>query len=160
MSKLYEIANEYAELSNSDMDAEMIADTLEGIAGEFEDKAENILAIIKNEQALELSLEAEAKNLSERAKASANRVKNLKAYIASSMETMELKKLNAGVHALSVRKGSQSVQIDDLEKLPPTFVEYETMIKADKNLIKEKLKQGEAVEGATLVTGKPSLIIK
>lgn len=160
MSKLYEIANEYAELSNSDMDAEMIADTLEGIAGEFEDKAENILAIIKNEQALELSLKAEAKNLSDRAKASANRVKSLKAYIASSMETMELKKLTAGVHALSVRKGSQSVQIDDLEKLPPTFVEYETMIKADKNLIKEKLKLGESVEGATLVTGKPSLIIK
>lgn len=160
MSKLYEIANEYAKLSNSDMDAEMIADTLEGIQGEFEDKAENVLAIIKNEQALEASLKAEAKNLTERAKASDNRVKNLKAYLATAMETMELKKVNAGVHALTVRKGSQSVEIEDLEKLPVDYVEYQTVIKADKNLIKEKLKLGESIEGATLVTGKPSLLIE
>ncbi|AUR90623.1 hypothetical protein NVP1148O_34 [Vibrio phage 1.148.O._10N.286.54.A10] len=160
MSKLYEIANEYAELANSDMDAEMIADTLEGIAGEFEIKAENILALIKNETALEEALKAEAKTLTERARVSANKVKNLKDYIASSMETMELKKLNAGVHAITVRKGVQSVQIDNLEQIPSDFVTIETTTKPDKNLIKSKLKLGEHIEGASLVTGKSSLIIK
>ena len=137
MSKLYEIANEYAELSNSDMDAEMIADTLEGIQGEFEDKAKNILAIIKNEQALELALETEAKSLTERAKSSSNRVEKLKSYLASCLETMELKSITAGVHKLSTRKGVVSVQIDDLEKLPTNYVDFQTVIKADKNLIKE-----------------------
>lgn len=160
MSKLYEIANEYAELANSEMDAEMIADTLEGIQGEFEDKAEQILAIIKNEQYLEEMLKAEAKSLTERAKASANRVANLKAYLAESMQTMEKSKINAGVHSLTVRKGVQSVSILDLEKLPIDFVDYQTVIKPDKNLIKEKLKLGEKIEGAELVTGKPSLLIK
>lgn len=160
MSKLYEIANEYAELANSDMDAEMIADTLDGIKGEFEDKAEQILAIIKNEQALESSLKAEAKSLTDRAKACSNRVVNLKNYLSESMQTMEIKKLNAGIHSLSIRKGVQSVNITDLEKLPSDYVEYETMIKADKNLIKEKLKLGESIEGAELVTGKSTVIIK
>lgn len=160
MVKLYEIANEYAELANSDMDAEMIADTLEGIEGEFSDKAEQILAIIKNEQAQEAALKAESKSLTERAKACAARVENLKSYLSSSMETMDFKSLNAGIHKLTVRKGVQSVQIDDPEKLPPQFVEYKTEIKADKNLIKEKLKLGESVEGATLVTGKSTLLIK
>lgn len=160
MSKLYEIANEYAELANSEMDAEMIADTLEGIQGEFEDKAEQVLAIIKNEQALEEMLKAEAKSLTERAKASANKVTNLKRYLAESMETMDKKKINAGVHSLTVRKGVQSVNILDLEKLPIDFVDYQTVIKPDKNLIKEKLKLGESIEGAELVTGKSILLIK
>ena len=160
MVKLYEIANEYAELANSDMDAEMIADTLEGIEGEFSDKAEQILAIIKNEQAQESALKAEAKSLTDRAKASANRVEKLKHYLATSMETIEATSISAGVHKLTVRKGLPSVQIDDLEKLPPQFVEYKTEIKADKNLIKEKLKLGEPIEGATLVIGKSTLLIK
>lgn len=160
MAKLYEIANEYAELANSDMDADMISDTLEGIQGEFEDKAEQILAIIKNEQALESALKSEAKSLTERAKACTNRIQSMKQYLANSMETMELKKVNAGIHSLSVRKGVQSVNIIDLEKLPSNFVEYETTIKADKNLIKEKLKLGEKIEGAELVTGKSTLLIK
>jgi len=160
MSRLYEIANEYAELANSEMDAEMIADTLEGIQGEFEDKAEQVLAIIKNELALEEMLKAEAKSLTERAKASANKVANLKAYLAESMQTMDKKKINAGVHSLTVRKGVQSVNILDLESLPIDFVDYQTVIKPDKNLIKEKLKLGEKIEGAELVTGKSSLLIK
>ncbi|ABV04671.1 conserved hypothetical protein [Escherichia coli HS] len=49
MSKLYEIANEYAKLMDSDLEPEMIADTIEGMEGEFTDKIEQLLAIIKNE---------------------------------------------------------------------------------------------------------------
>lgn len=160
MSKLYKIANEYAKLANSDMDAEMIADTLEGIQGEFEDKAEQILAIIKNERAMEVMLKEEAKALTERARASANKVANLKDYLVTSMETMEKKKINAGLHSLTVRKGVQSVNIIDVEKLPSDFVEYETVVKPDKNMIKEKMKLGEKIEGAELVTGKSTLLIK
>lgn len=160
MSKLYEIANEYAELANSEMDAEMIADTLEGIQGEFEGKAEQLLAIIKNEQALEAALKAEAKNLNNRAKSCANKVSSIKSYLIESMNTMDKKSLNAGVHKITVRNGVQSVNVLDLEKIPHEFVEYETTIKPDKNLIKEKLKLGESVDGVELVTGNQSLLIK
>lgn len=160
MSKLYEIANEYAQLENSEMDAEMIADTLEGIQGEFEDKAENLLAIVKNESALAEMLKAEAKSLTERARACENRVKNIKSYMASCIETMDVKSVTAGVHRLSVRKGSQSVQINDVDKLPSEFVEYVTDLKPNKKYISEQLKLGKSIEGAELVTGKPSLLIK
>lgn len=160
MSALYEIANDYAALSNEDMDAEMIADTLEGIEGEFTDKAEQILAIIKNNSALEEALKAEAKSLTERAKALANKNENLKAYIASSMATMDKKKLNAGIHTITVRAGVKSAQIDDVSKLPSTYVEYKTETVPDKRAILAALKAGDEIEGATLKTGKQSLIIK
>lgn len=47
MSKLYEIANEYAKLMDSDLEPEMIADTIEGMEGEFTDKIEQLLSVIK-----------------------------------------------------------------------------------------------------------------
>jgi uncharacterized coiled-coil DUF342 family protein len=160
MTALYEIANEYAKLANEDMDPEMIADTLEGIEGEFTDKIEQVLAVAKNELALAEMLKAEAKNLAERAKACQNRADNIKQYIISSMQTMDKTKLNAGIHTITVRKPVQSVQIDDVDSLPAEFVEYQTTAKPDKNLIKEKLKLGEEISGASLVLGKPSLLIK
>ena len=47
MSKLYEIANEYAKLMDSDLEPEMIADTIEGMEGEFTDKIEQLLSVIQ-----------------------------------------------------------------------------------------------------------------
>lgn len=160
MTALYEIANDYAKLANEDMDPEMIADTLEGIEGEFTDKMEQVLAVVKNELALANMLKAEAKNLQERAKACENRAENIKQYIISSMATMDKPKLNAGIHTLTVRKPVTSVKIDDADSLPADYIDYVTTVKPNKNLIKEKLKLGESIEGASLVLGKPSLIIK
>ena len=160
MAALYEIANDYSALQNEDMDAEMIADTLEGIEGEFTDKVEQIIALIKNNSALEEMLKSEAKSLTERARALSNKNANLKAYIAQSMSTMDKKKLNAGIHTITVRAGVKTAQIDDVNALPVEFVEYKTETVPDKKAILARLKAGETVEGATLATGKQSLIIK
>ncbi|EPZ5305359.1 siphovirus Gp157 family protein, partial [Cronobacter sakazakii] len=48
MSKLYEVASDYARLMDADIDPEAMADTLEGIEGELADKIEQLLAICKN----------------------------------------------------------------------------------------------------------------
>lgn len=160
MTALYEIANAYASLQNEDLDPDMIADTLEGIDGEFNEKVEQLLSIIKNQSALSTMLKEEAKNLSDRAKACDSKVANIKQYIIKAMQTTERTKLNAGLHTLTVRKPSKSVNIVDVDALPTEFVKYETLVKADKNLIAEKLKLGEKIEGAELVLGKPSLLIK
>lgn len=160
MTALYEIANAYASLQNEDLDPDMIADTLEGIDGEFTEKVEQLLSIIKNQSALSTILKEEAKNLSDRAKSCDAKVDNIKQYIIKAMQTTERTKLNAGLHTLTVRKPSKSVNIIDIDALPTEFVKYETLVKADKRLIDEKLKLGHKVEGAEHVYGKPSLLIK
>lgn len=160
MPKLYDIANEYAQLLNEELPVDMIADTVEAFEGEFTDKVDNILGLIKNEQYTCDALKAEAKKLNERAKATQNRIDNLKSYIIESMNTLDKKSMQAGVHALTVRAPSKSVNIIDAQKLPAEFVEYVTEVKPDKNLIKEKLKLGEQIEGAEMQVGKPSLIVK
>lgn len=160
MTSLYEIANDYAKLMDEDFDPEFIADTLSGIEGMLEDKIENCLAVIKNEIAYAESLKAESKKLAERAKSSELRAERIKEYVVASLETAGKKSLKAGVHQVTVRSPSKSVEITDSGALPSEFVEYETNIKPDKLAIKKQLEAGIEVPGAQIKTGKPSLLIK
>ena len=160
MSKLYEIANDYAKLMDSDFEPDAIADTLEGMEGELTDKIEQLLAICKNESSYAERLKEEAKTLNERAAFIQNKIENIQSYIASSLETIGKKKIRAGLHQVTLRAPSECVEITDASALPTESVEYETVIKADKLAIKHQLKAGKAVAGAQLKFGKPSLIIK
>ena len=60
MASLYEVSSQYAALMSEDLPPEMIADTLEGIEGEFTDKVSAILALCKNESAYADSLKEES----------------------------------------------------------------------------------------------------
>lgn len=160
MTALYQIANDFAKLSDAGMEPELIADTLDGIEWELEAKVEQIIAVCKNEQAYADALKEESKNLSERAKATENRIASMKDYIARSLETAGKKSLKAGIHQVSVRAPSKSVEITDSSAIPPEFVEYDTLIKPDKLAIKHQIEAGIDVPGASIKLGKPSLIIK
>lgn len=160
MSKLYEIANDYAKLMDSDFEPEQIADTLEGMEGELTDKIEQLLAICKNESSYAERLKEEAKALNERAAVIQNKIENIQSYIASSLEIIGKKKIRAGLHQVTIREPSECVEITDASALPPEYVEFETIIKADKLAIKHQLKAGKTIAGAQLKLGKPSLIIK
>ncbi len=160
MSKLYDIANDYAKLMDSGLDPEMIADTIEGIDGELVDKVEQLLAICKNEQFYAEALRAESKSLQERASVVEKKISSIKEYIARSLETAGKKSIRAGLHQVNVRVPSRQVDITDASILPIEFVEYETVVKPDKLAIKHQLDAGIAVPGAQIKLGKPSLIIK
>lgn len=160
MSKLYEIANSYAMLMDADFDADEIADTLEGMEGELTDKIEQLLAICKNETGYAERLKEEAKALNERATVINNKVDNIMSYIATSMEMIGKKKIRAGLHQVTVRAPVESVEITDEGSLPSEYVEYVTTVKADKLAIKHQLKAGNAIPGASLKLGKPTILIK
>lgn len=160
MSRLYDIANDYAKLMDSGLEPEMIADTIEGIDGELVDKVEQLLAICKNEQLYAEALRNESKSLQERASVVENKISSIKEYIARSLETAGKKSIRAGLHQVTVRVPSRQVDITDASILPIEFVEYETVVKPDKLAIKHQLDAGIAVPGAQIKLGKPSLIIK
>lgn len=160
MTALYKIANDFAKLTDADMDPELIADTLDGIEWELEAKVEQILAACKNEQAYAESLKEESRKLAERAKSSENRVTRMMEYVATSLKTAGKKSLKAGIHQVSVRAPSKSVEITDAASLPAEYVEYDTIVKPDKLAIKHKLEAGIDIPGARIKIGKPSLLIK
>lgn len=71
--------------------------------GELTEKIEQLLAICKNETGYAERLKEEAKTLNERAAVINNKVDNIMAYIAASMEMMGKKKIRAGIHQVTVR---------------------------------------------------------
>jgi hypothetical protein len=75
------------------------------------------------------------------------------------LDNMGKKTLDTGLFKLSVRSGSRSVHIVDREKLSDEFIQTKVTFSPDKNLIKERFKAGEEVDGAVLVTGERSLSI-
>ncbi|MBQ0956969.1 siphovirus Gp157 family protein [Serratia symbiotica] len=160
MSKLYEIAKDYAKLMDSGLPLEIIADTIEGIEGELTDKIEQLLSIIKNERYYSDSLKQEAKSLSERASVVDNKIESIKDYIINSLETAGKKSIRAGLHQVTVRVPSKQVDIIDESLIPVEYIEYETKVKIDKLAIKHKLTNGDLVPGAKIKIGKPSLLIK
>ncbi|QGH63391.1 siphovirus Gp157 family protein [Serratia proteamaculans] len=160
MSKLYDIANDYAKLLDSGLAPELIADTIEGIEGELTGKIEQLLAICKNEQGYAEMLRSEAKSLTERAAVVENKIASIKEYVAKSLETAGKKSIRTGLHQVTIREPSRQVDITDVALIPVEFVEYETLIKPDKLAIKHQLVAGHHVPGAQIKLGKLSLIIK
>lgn len=160
MTQLYKLADDFARLADDDLPPEMIADTLEGMQGVFEDKLEGMLQLIKNDQAYSAALREEEKRLAERRKVADNRVDRLKEYIALCMEKGGLKKVRAGLQEVSTRKGVNSVVVSDAELLPDDLVDFKTETVPIKSEIKKRLDAGEEIKGAKLQMGKPSLIIK
>lgn len=160
MTKLYDIANDYAKLMDSGLEPEFIADTIEGIEGALEEKVEQLLAICKNESVYADALRTEAKSLIDRAVSVENKISSIKEYIAKSLDTAGKKSIRAGIHQVTVRAPSRQVDITDASILPIEYVEYETLIKPDKLAIKHQLNAGRDVPGAQIKLGKPSLLIK
>lgn len=160
MRELYKISRDIHDLLSSGMDDELIKDTLDGLEGEFELKLENVIGYMKNEESYAKSLKEESKKLADKAKAIESKNDKLKEYILNSMSALDKKSIRTGLHTVSVRKGVQSVTINDIDKIPTEFIQIKVTEQPDKNLIKEKLKLGEKIEGASLEIGKPSITIK
>ncbi len=156
--KLYELTEQYRELANLDMDADTLADTLEGIEGEIQIKAENLMSVISNMKSDTDSIDAEIKRLQTRKKTIANRQDWLREYLRSNMEASGIDKITCPLFTITLRKPTQAVSVDDIDALPDEYIK--TVRSADKVAIKRALKSDVDVPGCSLVDGKRGLMIK
>lgn len=166
--KLYELTNDFAqlfeqfdEISKLDGDTEEYKqawfDTLSGIEEEFEVKAENIGAYIKELTAAAKYLKAEEEALSKRRRAKEKQAEWLKKYLLESMQAIGRKKIDRPMAVLSVRTCPESVRFGDekafidacMNSGHDEFLRYKTP-EIDRSAVKEALQHGEKVEGAYL----------
>lgn len=84
-------------------------------------------------------------------KVAENAVKRMKERIAQAMEEYNLPKVEIGMHKLSFRT-SQQVEIIDEAKIPNIYIKVKTEV--DKKALREDLKNGVIIEGATLKENK------
>ena len=178
MAKLFEISNDFAALfdnyeelmetteeeDKADIEQAWF-DTLTGIEGEFEVKAESIAQYIKQLNSEAEAIKAEEKKLAARRKAKENSVTRMKDYLKNCMEQMNLKKVETARAKISIRNNAASLKIDDesafiqmLESTGRTELIKYAAPELKKTDIKNLIKKGEELTGARLEASQ-SLVI-
>lgn len=88
-------------------------DTLEGIEGEFEYKAENVACYIKTLRAEAESLKNEERAFRVRREQKERQLKNLTEYLLNSMEAVSRTKIDMPRAVISVRNNAEKLVVDD-----------------------------------------------
>lgn len=158
--KLYELTRQMAELQNLDLDEEALKDTIEGIEGGVEIKAENMTRAMGNMDSDIAALDAEIKRLQGRKKALTNRKDRLREDLLVNMEESGISKIQCPLFTVTLVKGRDMVAIDSVEDLPDGLVKTEITFKPIKADILRALKDGIDVPGAHMTKSQSSIRIK
>ncbi len=160
MSNLYQLTSDYNSVLNmlydEEVDEEMILDTLEGIEGEIEDKADGYAKIIKELLGDAEKIKSEKQRLEARQKSFENRAKLLKNNLQEVMTKIGKTKFKTELFSFNIQKngGKQALTIDG--EVPDT---YKKLVD-DLDKIRQALENGENLPFAHLEPRGESLRIR
>ena len=155
---LYQIAHEHKALADTLMDLELddqaIADTLEA-ESDLIPKAQSYGFVIRNLEAHQAAVAAEAERLNLRAKQAAKRVETIKQCLLDAMVHTNTQKVEHPQFTISVAKNPASVDVFDERQIPADYMTdpKPPAPRPDKRLIKKALDDGFDVPGAKLTQG-------
>ena len=159
MSNIYELTSNYLKLQQmieaGDFTEEDLADTIEMVTDELEDKAESYGFVITNIQTQVDGLTKEIERLSARKAKTEKSIVALMGSLQKSMIATENEKFTTDHFTFSLRKSS-SVLIDDVKLIPKEYKNTTTTTKTapDKKAIKAAITAGEVVAGASISHNK------
>lgn len=158
---LYKIASnirQVLELGESgEIPEDAIADTLEALNMEFNDKLDAVLAYRQGLIHDSTAYDAEIKRLTERKKSLESKADKLKDYAINMMAAVN-KTSHKGLFSVSIGKPSKVVGIEDFTLLPDDYLV--TKVEPNKTAIKNAINAGIEVPGALIIDGKPRITIK
>ena len=162
---LYELTSDYLNLlelaEDPDIDEQAFMDTLAGIEGALEDKADNYAKVMRMLDGDALAIREEEKRLESRRKAIEGNIKRLKSALQYAMETTGKTKFKTALFSFGIRKNPPSVVIDaaNVRDFPEQYViESEPVL--DKKALKDALKAGEDMTGLCHLEQSESLSIR
>ena len=162
---LYELTSEYldllAMLEDPDVDEDLINDTLEGIDGELEVKADGYARVMRQMDADAKAIKAEEERLANRRKSLENRSAALKSRLQQMMEITGKVKFKTELFSFGIQKNPAAVVMDEqyIENIPECYLIIQEP-KIDKQKIKEDLKAGLDLEGIAHLEQTESLRIR
>ena len=162
---LYELTSEYMELlamlEDPDTDEAVILDTLEGVGGELEEKADGYARVMRQMDADAAAIKAEEERLHNRRKSLENRSAWLKSRLQNVMELTGKTKFKTELFSFGIQKNPASVVIDEqyIENIPAEYLIAQDP-KIDRQKIKEDLKAGKDLEGIAHLEQSESLRIR
>ena len=126
MTALYKIADDFKRVEELDDMPEAIANTLEGIQLEFYDKAENIMALIKNMKWTSTALKGECESLITRKKANDNKILRLSTYLLTNLHKLGIKRVKRGRRISNTRPGSRVVSAEESQNVAEKLIVIKT----------------------------------
>jgi hypothetical protein len=153
--KLYDILENHrsaleAWCEDDETPAECWADTLEGIEGEFEDKARAYIAVILELEADEDAGMAAAKKITASAKAKGNRAAYLRANLLTGLQSIGKTEIKFAEFCAKLPKPKPSLKIDDADSVPAMYKTTSVVVTIDNAFLKQQLVDGVEIEGAHL----------
>ena len=162
---LYELTNDYMNLlelaEDPDIDEQAFMDTLEGIEGALEDKAEGYAKVIRTLEGDAAACDAESKRLRNKKQTIENNIKRMKTALQFAMQATGKTKFKTALFSFGIQKNPAAVVMDEayIENIPERFlVPQDPQI--DKKAIKEALKNGEDLSGLAHLEQTESLRIR
>ena len=166
MSTLFHIAAQYradlAVLADLDLDPGTVADTLEGMQGDLQDKLRAVIAYSLDLDVLATGTEEAAKRMADLAKARRARVQALRDYALTTMQGCGIGEIATDEWGAKLAKKPASVNVLDAALIPPALMRTPEPAPAvpDKASIGAVLKAGGLVPGCELVQRLPCGLTK
>lgn len=167
MSSLYELNGQLLELqsmlSDSSIEPDVLADTLEAVEGDYEIKIESYCKVIKNLEGDVDALKAEAQRLTDKRKVLESNIDKLKKAMYDSLKLVGKTKIKGTLFTVAIQKngGKEPVIMSSdakTEDLPDDLVIYTE--KPNLDAIRDLLQAGKTVDGFSLGERGESLRIK
>lgn len=121
MTSLYDIAAEYRQtadkLADLDLDEQTIADTLEGMSGALEVKAQNVVLFARNLEVTAAAIKDAEAAMAARRKAMESRAAGLRRYALSAMQVAGVQSIECPYFKLAVRKNPPAVEVFDAARI-------------------------------------------
>lgn len=155
MSTIYELTEDYLRLlelaEDPDTDPEAFADTLEGLEGEIEIKAEGYAKVIKELDKDSAGLDGEIKRLQEKKATITRSIDRMKRVLEGAMVATGKTKFKTDLFSFGIQKNPPSVELDEehLELIPIEYLIPQDP-KPDKKRMLQELKEGKELSFAKL----------
>jgi hypothetical protein len=154
---MYELTDNFMAVlemaSDPEIPPEAIADTLEGIEGEIELKAQSYAIIIKELEGEAVKLKTEETRLLSKRKSLENNIKRIKDNLFNAMKITGKEKFKTDLFSFGIQKSPAKLVIDDSSLIPEKYY-VEQAPKLDEQRLKSDLKSGIECEYAHLEQGE------
>ena len=158
---LYQLKGEWLalaqKLSDMDMDAQTIADTIEGsdVQMALEEKVQGYEMVARNFEATIPAIEAEEKRLAALKKSLKARATVLRDRVQTSMAELGIQKITCPLFEIRIQKNAHALDVYEEKLIPAEFWSRpEPVDVLDKTKLKAALKEGREIQGARLTQGE------
>ena len=151
--------NEELKTTNGEITPEMER-VLSRLSVELSVKVDGVVDYIKQQTSHIEEIKNRRDELSNMHKTKENELDRFKKYVCLCMDMLKEKKLAGKFGSITKRKTGKKLEIFDQDKIPSEYVEVVRTFKIDSAVIKKQIESGIMVDGAKLVDGKESILIK